>query len=560
MDPIDPLSHQFNNISISDTPGTTMVATDKPVYRGTGLVLKLNLTHLNIPPTYPIKVSKDMEKHKQQVDQILESHSGARYDTSFPDVIYRDNDKKIKARLVCTRGHKFSERKSAMANGKWCKECLRADNGGKTTSKITIERAREYAQQRGGQCLSTECNKGADQLTWKCSQGHIWEAKFDCIYKASWCTQCVLDSTRYTQSHVEQIIKSKGGTLLSPYLNNHTKIDIHCHTCGNVFDTRFQTIRDGNWCRFCSGCAKLTLEQCQEYALRRVGKLLSTEYINSLTPMIWKCGVESHPPWPAMASSVLRRESWCAHCAGCARLTIEHCQEVARQRGGTVISTVYHNNNTEVEWKCHVKEHTSWRATPGNVMYNGTWCPFCQISKGEREISDILTKHGFTFEQQKGFPFSQRRKYDFFILSHNTLIEYDGKQHFIVTGHYTGSSEHLDYSHRVDSFKTNIARLNGYNVIRIDYTMRDKIEQWLIGLLGHINILSARSWLVFSNSGFKTPPPELFPKEIPRNPMYNWLDKTIIENPKYLIDEQDDVENYESEEEYLWEHDNNDDC
>lgn len=37
-----------------------------------------------------------------------------------------------------------------------------------------------------------------------------------------------------------------------------------------------------------------------------------------------------------------------------------------------------------------------WRATPHNLM-NGTSCPNCSTSKGEREVKSFLIKHNIKF-------------------------------------------------------------------------------------------------------------------------------------------------------------------
>jgi hypothetical protein len=55
----------------------------------------------------------------------------------------------------------------------------------------------------------------------------------------------------------------------------------------------------------------LTLKECQDLAINRGGKCLSTEYINTITHMQWKCKEESHPSWPATFKNI--KKGRCAH-------------------------------------------------------------------------------------------------------------------------------------------------------------------------------------------------------------------------------------------------------
>lgn len=68
--------------------------------------------------------------------------------------------------------------------------------------------------------------------------------------------------------------------------------------------------------RWCPECWKdkirLTLEEVQEEATKRGGKLLTTTYINCSTKMLWMC--ESGHKWETTASSVRNEGSWCPYC------------------------------------------------------------------------------------------------------------------------------------------------------------------------------------------------------------------------------------------------------
>lgn len=49
--------------------------------------------------------------------------------------------------------------------------------------KKQLNRAREHAISKGGNCLSNEYIAGHEKLSWACSNGHIWEASFSNVVK-----------------------------------------------------------------------------------------------------------------------------------------------------------------------------------------------------------------------------------------------------------------------------------------------------------------------------------------------------------------------------------------
>ena len=55
---------------------------------------------------------------------------------------------------------------------------------------MRIERLRELAKTRGGDCLSTIYLGVKAKLEWVCKEGHTWEATPDTISTGTWCPVC----------------------------------------------------------------------------------------------------------------------------------------------------------------------------------------------------------------------------------------------------------------------------------------------------------------------------------------------------------------------------------
>jgi hypothetical protein len=119
----------------------------------------------------------------------------------------------------------------------------------------------------------------------------------------------------------------------------------------------------------------------QNIAIKHGGKLLSNNFISAHIKLKWQCA-NGHI-WEANASNI-RAGKWCRICSmkNVNRdkvLTIEEMQQIATERGGKCLSSIYTNARSYLEWQCS-KGHI-WKAKPFNIKGKGTWCPFC---KGER--------------------------------------------------------------------------------------------------------------------------------------------------------------------------------
>jgi len=120
---------------------------------------------------------------------------------------------------------------------------------------------------------------------------------------------------------------------------------------------------------------KLTIQQMHQLAKQRGGVCLSTVYKNNITKLWWQCA-KGHR-WETRPAYI-RRGTWCPFCAG-QHLTIADMIAFARNNGGNCLSTTYRNNATKLTWEC-AKGH-QWQAPPQSIRA-GSWCPTCRRKRG----------------------------------------------------------------------------------------------------------------------------------------------------------------------------------
>ncbi len=281
--------------------------------------------------------------------------------------------------------------------------------------------AKNLAISRGGKCLSTEYINALISIEWKCKEGHIWLAKFKSVKNAN------------------------------------------------------------SWCPTCAGKAKLTLEECQELAISRGGKCLSTEYINNQTHMEWKC--EEDHIWFAVFSSVKDCCSWCPTCAGKAKSTLEECQELAISKGGECLSKEYINVKTHMEWKCE-KNHT-WLAIFKSVKHGNAWCPYCSKSRSEKLCREILKEYtGLSFASirpnwLKNSASGYNLELDGFCEDLNFGFEYQGIQHDEYIPFFHRNEGDFERQQERDKLKLELCKKHNIDVLIIPHTLSYQNENEL---------------------------------------------------------------------------------
>jgi hypothetical protein len=178
---------------------------------------------------------------------------------------------KEKLRWRCAEGHEWEALASRIINGvSWCPEC-----GKKICQEATrqrrgwynaLDRCRRYAASKGGELLSTEYEGVRRRLTWKCSEGHVFEAEpFQLLPKPSmkgrWCAECRRITAREKMNsrlalRCRKHAKALGGKFLSEACDGYASHVMWRCKCGFEWTAAptlvFGTSKHrGTWCPRC---------------------------------------------------------------------------------------------------------------------------------------------------------------------------------------------------------------------------------------------------------------------------------------------------------------------
>ena len=244
--------------------------------------------------------------------------------------------------------------------------------------KRRLGEMRAVAASKGGECLATPYTTMTTPVTWRCGNGHMWDCEFHYIKnKGQWCPDCA-GNRKLTLDDIHNLARKRGGECLaSQYKSLNEPLLWRCLN-GHEWKARPLDVKHKNsWCPHCARVARLSIKDAISIASDRGGECLSKEYVNSYSPLIWRC--EKGHVWNNSLSGVRNSNQWCPHCAGKARLTIELMMEIAASRGGECllqsISTVLKNLPGDV-----LMVTSGWLLRTISRIVR-PWCPTCSRAR-----------------------------------------------------------------------------------------------------------------------------------------------------------------------------------
>lgn len=156
----------------------------------------------------------------------------------------------------------------------------------------------------------------------------------------------------------------------------------------------------------------------------------------------------------------------------------------------TVLYDSGKRQNRGVVWHCRCDCTNELDVNQVDLQRGHTKSCGCMKSNGERLIQNILRKLSIKYEKEYTFrdcinpETGQQLRFDFYLPSYNTCVEYDGEQHFRYSNTGWNNKENFEKVQYRDSVKNKYCKEKGIKLIRIPYTDEDKIdEKYILSLL-----------------------------------------------------------------------------
>lgn len=293
---------------------------------------------------------------------------------------------------------------------------------------------------------------------------------------------------RKTHEQFLDELKEKGikHIPLEKYIDARTAIKFKCGDCGHVWDVRPDNIFSGKGCPECKKMKAIkALAMTDDEFIDKVAK--ANPYIRIM--QIVKSGnkgtsfalCQKHNVLWMANNGTLLRGCGCDKCGSekiyksKARTHEEFVSILATSSPHIEVLGKYKNARTKIKVRC--KNHNeTYYATPDLLLRGYGNCQKCTMTSGEYKVANYLDASGYEYIPQYSFQDNNdeinRKRFDFYIPSLNTCIEYDGKQHFEPLPNF-GGKETFEYTKKSDKIKDVYCEKNGIRLIRVPYTVDD---------------------------------------------------------------------------------------
>ena len=443
------------------------------------------------PECYKIEASKKQTKSTQQFIEELK--------LKRPDITvlgeYVKSNIKVEVKHSC--GYQWDTIPTSLLQGSSCPKCSKIKASNKCT-KTTQQFIEELKLKRPDITVLGEYVKSNIKVEVKHSCGYQWEITPSNLFQVKSCPKCSRikaskKRAKTTQQFIEELeIVNPEITLLGKYVGSLTKIEVK-HICGYEWNSAPSSLLRGSSCPKCSRTkvskkyTKTTKQFIKELKIINPEITVIGKYINSKTKIKIQhtCGYQ----WEAIPGNLLQGNS-CPKCSKIktskkrAKTTKQFIEELKGVNSEITVIGNYINSQTKIEVKhsCGYE----WEAIPIQLR-QGTSCPRCNESKGEKFLSKVLTSNNIPFVTQFNLVKNPKTNYwlrsDFAILDKDKktllIIEYDGVQHFKPIEYFGGEEALKDTQYR-DSIKDEYCKENNIPFIRFNYKQS---EDYIIKVL-----------------------------------------------------------------------------
>lgn len=276
---------------------------------------------------------------------------------------------------------------------------------------------------------------------------------------------------------IEKSIAKHGNKFdysLTEYCGNKGKVKIICNKCNNVFIQTATRHLCGDGCSKCGGRYKYDKNGFIEKAKFIHGDKFdytNSEYVDAKTKILIKCN-DCDYEFYVKPGNHIHRKSSCAKCSKNLKLTTEDFINRSKLIHGDkyiYTNSTYSKQIEKVTIYCPICDKNFKQRAQHHM--NGSGCPDCCDSHGEREIANFLSQNNINFIRQygpQGCVNIKQLYFDFYLPDYNILIEFDGEQHYKPIPHFGGISKYKKLTKR-DKIKSNWSVSSNIKLYRIKY-------------------------------------------------------------------------------------------
>ena len=260
--------------------------------------------------------------------------------------------------------------------------------------------------------------------------------------------------------------------------------------CGNLVVTRISSILNGHT-KSCGHLQQQTQFQSLDIKIgQKYGYLTVIEKMNfpKSRNSMWLCQCECGNMTIVTGHCLVAGITKSCGCWQKEIRSIAHTKDITGQTFGLLTAESRLNERDKngkgtFLWLCKCQCGNKCIASLDSLIQgNKMSCGCLKTSFGEYKIQEILDNHNIKYEREKTFstcifPESQKTaRFDFYLPDYNTIIEYDGEQHFTYKDEVGwNNKDNFIETRRRDLFKNQWCEENHIILKRIPYTQKNII-------------------------------------------------------------------------------------
>ena len=273
----------------------------------------------------------------------------------------------------------------------------------------------------------------------------------------------------------------------------------HCDIDGYEWTTTLDALKytKATGCPKCGKVARIkTVEEINQW-LKDNNRNIECVYYDGTAASSkskFKCLIDDYE-WNGKVGNI-KSGKGCPVCAKVKKITdIKEVNQWLREKDRNIKCIKYAGNVREKsDFKCDICNKT-W-TTSLNDIKNGSSCPHCSTSKGERYVAKILDKYNINYEHQYWFDDCRIQlplPFDFALFKDNRLIglcEYQGKQHYEPVDFASKGIEWAEKQFERNKYSDNIKRTycknNNIPLLEIPYWEYDNAENIILDFIKEV--------------------------------------------------------------------------
>lgn len=265
--------------------------------------------------------------------------------------------------FMCKDNHTFSMKgatfKTMLNTDKYRNEpCIECHNKANTQlpapvtrkSSLGLNECNDLAAKINYQCLSSSYVNIHSPLTWQCNHGHIFDKSYRQMTRnqtGQYCNECTQLGLSHPESIYKELVTNEKTNKVSKTLNGE--------------------IRDINWLK--------------GFIQKNHLKLIGDSYLGMDIKHSFECdkGHNFESTISNLTDKLNRKTSLCNHsdCNGINVITLDTCQDFAKNNGLECLSLEYKNVNEKMDWKCSHGHNFEKSYRQFLRMKTDKYCPLC---------------------------------------------------------------------------------------------------------------------------------------------------------------------------------------